>query len=146
MKTTKSILMAMALMLLMVTSTYATEYTSMVIEPNHVGVFYELGEQQFDAFGLTTEGEWVNITTEVDWYTEDMAFDEQPEDVVTIDQTGLVTINSAWGRVKISACYPKGCKIEPPSEVVYLPFTQLLLSNPTNDAKVDYDEDRYNLH
>lgn len=141
MKTIKS--MIMISMLLMASVTYAAEYTRMAIEPKQVGVFYELKEQQFNAFGLTEEGKWVNITSEVDWYTEDMSFDEQPDEVITIDQTGMATINNTWGRVKISACYPKGCKIEPKPEPnnIVLPLS-LLLNRQTG---VDFDEDRYNI-
>ena len=98
--------------LLSLSLSVADNYVDLKIEPADVGVFFVNKSEQFTAFGKTSSGKWVDITTEVDWYVEDFPFIGQTmpvSQVVKIDKNGLATVLSTWGRVKVSACYPKGC-------------------------------------
>lgn len=86
------------------------EFVSIEILPPHVGTFYELGEQQFEAWGVRADGTKEDITQQVDWSVEAYPFESQtaePHEVVTIDQNGKATIHDTWGRVRIRATYPK---------------------------------------
>ncbi|MDW7772694.1 MAG: hypothetical protein SCH71_07360 [Desulfobulbaceae bacterium] len=96
----------------------ADVYEKIVISPQDVGVFAVVGEQQFTAIGVTPSGQKVDITDKVDWYLEERPFRLQvltknmkPDDIAQIDANGLLTIKEkiTWGRVLVTACYPKGC-------------------------------------
>ena len=91
----------------------ASAYESIRVWPQDVGVFKELGEQQFTAYGKTPSGEEFDISNQVDWFVEEFPFEEQTTEainVVAINENGLATIlNPTWGRVNVSSCYPKGC-------------------------------------
>ncbi len=75
------------------------------ILPEDVGVFHELGSQQFQAFK-----DGIDVSNNVDWYIEEYPFQGQPPGSIEISDEGLATIKATWGRVNIKACYPKGCK------------------------------------
>ncbi len=89
-------------------------YVKLTIEPHNVGVFYENKTQQFTAYGYTTSGEKIDITEKVDWYIDPKGYPHSPDQpvaagaVATIDETGLATVHSTWGRVVVYAAYPKG--------------------------------------
>lgn len=92
----------------------AGDYIQIDLWPPHPGVFSDVGQQQFTAYGITAAGQRVNITDQVDWYLAAYPFQSQelePYEVATIDENGLLTINEGvtWGRVTVKACYPKGC-------------------------------------
>ncbi len=116
------------------TDSDAASYVSIKIEPENVGVFYVNKTQQFTAFGETAAGDFVDITDQVDWYVEPFPFAEQTlsaREIVTIDETGLATVLSTWGRVKISACLPKGCGGQ--NQPGWIPAINLLL-HKTDDG------------
>mgnify|MGYP005619405469 CR=1 FL=1 len=90
----------------------AETYSKILIYPEHVGVFYNIGQQQFEAYGVTASGQTVRITDRVDWYLDENPFPIQtmkPNEVAEISETGLLKVKSKWGRVNVKACYPKGC-------------------------------------
>jgi len=90
----------------------AETYSKILIYPEHVGVFYNIGQQQFEAYGITPAGQKVRITEKVDWYLDKYPLPIQtmkPEQVAVIGEKGLLKVKSTWGRVKVKACYPKGC-------------------------------------
>ena len=62
--------------------------------------------------GQLPDGTWEDITDKVDWYVEEYPFAIQTipaSETVSVDENGLATILESWGRVNVSACYPKGC-------------------------------------
>ncbi len=90
-----------------------TVNSALTILPEDVGVFYELEEQQFKA-NMLENGNVVDVTDSVDWYIEEYPFADQEPGAIEINESGLATIKDTWGRVNISACYPKGCYNTPP--------------------------------
>lgn len=88
-------------------------FVSIRVWPEAVGVFKDLGSQQFQAFGERSNGTELDITQQVDWYVEDFPFAGQTlsgQQVASIDSSGLATVqNTTWGRANIAACYPRGC-------------------------------------
>lgn len=107
----------------------ATEYTELVINPQHVGVFWANKTQQFKAWGRFGPGpdDWEDITEMVSWISSD------PE-IVTIDEAGLATTVQSWGRVEITAKYPK--ESAPPTQIVVSDhISELLLKE--SDKRID---------
>ncbi len=94
---------------------YAVEYVSIKLYPEHVGVFTSVMKQQFVAFGVTANGTSTNITELVGWESSD-------ESVVTIDENGLATVvpGKTYGQVKISCSYPKSGKVQPGVQMLLL--------------------------
>ncbi len=118
------------LLLVSIVNCAAATYTDIKIEPEHVGVFYTNETQQFTALGLKSNGDWVDITAEVDWYVEENPLTDQtltPGQVATIDEGGLATAVSDWGRINITACYPKGCGVKKADLPGWIPALNLLL-------------------
>ncbi len=100
------------ILLLLPIQAIADDYIALSVEPLDIGVFVENQTQQFHCFGKLPDGSWVNITNEVDWYVEEYPFEIQTipaSKTVSIDENGLATVLQSWGRVNVSACYPKGC-------------------------------------
>ena len=77
-------------------------YSELVINPKDVGVFWTAKTQQFKAWGKFGPGEddWDDLTEEVGWESSDT-------EVVTIDSKGLATCERSWGKVTITARFPK---------------------------------------
>ena len=80
----------------------AADYTAIKIYPENVGVFTAVNKQQFVAYGIKSDGEYVNITKDVGWESSD-------ENLVTIDEIGMASVvpGKTAGLVKITCSYPK---------------------------------------
>ncbi len=88
---------------------FAKALVSIKVTPEHVGVFTSVGKQQFTATGVFSDGSEQDYTTKVSWSLSGSAFSGQtlkPSSIATINQKGLATIKSTWGRVRVNATYP----------------------------------------
>lgn len=100
------------LILLPFTANAAT-YTQISLEYENLGVFYSERTYQWNALGLNDSNEWVNINSEVDWKVEENNLAGQTHTPVTIDENGLATLVSSWGRVNVAISYPKAVPPKP---------------------------------
>ena len=103
------------------------EPVALKVLPEHVGVFYELGKQQFTAIASFADGTEEDYTDKVGWSIEAYPFSKQttpPEQVATIDQHGLAKVLTSWGRVSVQATYP------PPQKIAQRVLNILLLKPP----------------
>lgn len=122
-----AILLFVSLFSLPATWVHAGDPVALKVQPEHVGVFSNLGRQQFQAIAVFADGSEVDYTDRVGWSIEAYPFTNQtitPDQVATIDRHGLATVLSSWGRVKIVATYP------PPPVFTPSPINLLLLKAP----------------
>ena len=98
----------------------AADYVSIEIYPEHVGLFVDIGKQQFVAFGVTAAGARVNITEQVDWWA--VPAKAGGENVVTINESGVATLipGKTYGQARITCTYPKEQKADAQPAVNYL--------------------------
>lgn len=83
------------------------------ISPRDAGVFARQDVQHhFQVYGTFDGVEQLLDDSKVDWYITADPYpgqDLKPEEVAEIDDEGNITLLSTYGRVKVSACYPRGC-------------------------------------
>ena len=100
-----------------ISNSFAANFTALRIFPENVGVFTEVGTQQFVAFGFNSDtNTWDNITTQVTW-------ESSSEQHVSFDENGLATVKDTSGIVRVRAIYPK---ITTPNVPVLAPIYDLL--------------------
>lgn len=103
------------------------EPVALKVLPEHVGVFSEVGKQQFTAIATFADGSEQDYTDKVGWSIVAYPFSKQtttPEQVATIDRHGLATVLTSWGRVRVQATYP------PPKKTAQRVLNLLLLQPP----------------
>lgn len=87
----------------------AKKLVALKVYPEHVGVFAQVGTQQFTAIAVFDDGSRADYTEKVGWSIVPYPFanqDLKPHEVAKIDQKGLATVLSSWGRVRVRATYP----------------------------------------
>lgn len=97
---------------------YGKSVVKINIKPEDVGVFYKNKTQQFQAIAVFSDGSQADYTKKVGWSIAKNPFPNQtlaPTKVATINENGLATVVSTWGRVNVVATYPKPKPKPPPA-------------------------------